>query len=65
MVHCLNHETTLDLLRKKANVTEEELNGLKAWKKGMEKKFAYSEQVRGELEKKTKQLRQILKDKEK
>ena len=31
----------------------------------MEKKLAYSEQVRGELEKKTKLLRQVLKDKEK
>ena len=31
----------------------------------MEKKLAYSEQVRGELEKKTELLRQVLKDKEK
>lgn len=43
MCHCLNHETALDRLRKKANAMEDELNGLKAWKTGMEKNFAYFE----------------------
>ena len=39
------------------NLTEDKLNVLKAWRTGMEKKFAYSEQVRGELEKQTELLR--------
>lgn len=51
MGRCLNHETALDRIKAKANLMEDELNELKAWKTGMEKKFAYSQQVRAELEK--------------
>ena len=40
MGRCLKHETTLDCVRTRANKTEDELNGLQAWKVGMEKKFA-------------------------
>ena len=35
MGRCLNHETTLDHIRKRANETEDELSGLKAWKVGI------------------------------
>ena len=37
MGRCLNHKTTLDHVRARANKKEDELNGLKAWKVGMEK----------------------------
>ena len=63
--HCLNHETTLDCIRAKANLTEDELKELKAWKMVQEKKLALSKEERGELEKQTKLLRQVLEDKEK
>ena len=43
---CLNHETVLDRVRARANETEDELNGLKAWKVGMEKKFNMSKKAR-------------------
>ena len=46
---CLNHETVLDHVRSRANETQEELNGLKAWRVGMEKKLSLSEKVRKEL----------------
>ena len=48
---CLNHETALDLIRVKASLTKDELNELRAWKTGMEKKLSYFEQLRGKLEK--------------
>ena len=44
---------------------EDELAELKAWKTIQEKKLALFEQVRGELEKQTQMLRQVLEDKEK
>ena len=62
---CLNHETTLDRVRAKANEMEDELNGLKAWKVGMEKKFDTSEKVRKELEQHMEMMRKVLEDKEK
>ena len=37
MGRCPNHKTTLDHVRARANKKEDELNGLKAWKVGMEK----------------------------
>ena len=51
MGHCLNHEMALDRIRVNANSTEDKLNKLKAWQTGIEKKFAYTEQVKGEFEK--------------
>ena len=42
MGYCLNYETMLDHIRAKVSSTEEELNELKAWKIGQEKKLAYS-----------------------
>ena len=65
MGRCLNHETSLDHLRVKANLTEDELNELKSWKVVQEKKLALSEEARGELERQTEQLRQVLADKQK
>ena len=64
MGRCLNHETALERIRTKANLTEGELNELRAWKTSMEKKLSYLENVRGELEKQTKMLRTVLEDKE-
>ena len=61
----LNHEMTLDRVRKRADETEDELSGLKAWKVGMEKKFATSESARKELEEKVETLEKVLVDKEK
>ena len=52
MGRCLNHETALDRIRKRANETKEELSGLKVWKVGMDKKFAMLETIRKELEQK-------------
>ena len=45
MGRCLNHETTLDRVKARVNETEDELNGLKAWKVGMEKNLDMSEKV--------------------
>jgi len=62
---CLNHETVLDHIKVKARSTEDELAELKAWKMVQEKMLAFFKQVRGELEKQTEMLRQVLEDKEK
>ena len=61
----LNQKMALDRIRANASSTEDELNELKAWGMGMEKKLACSEQAREELEKQMKLLRQVLEDKEK
>ena len=65
MGRCLNHETTLDRIREKARLTEDELNELRAWKVVQEKKLALAEQAKDEFEKMMKQLKQVLQDKEK
>ena len=65
MDRCLNHETSLDHLRAKANSTEDELNELKSWKVVQEKKLTLPKEARGKLEKQTKLLRQVLANKEK
>ena len=62
---CLNHETTLDYLQAKENLTKDELNELKSWKVFQEKKLAASEEARVELEKQTELLKKILVNKEK
>ena len=62
---CLNHETALDRIRARVRSTEDKLAELKAWKTVQEKKLALSEEARGELEKQTELLRQVLEDKEK
>ena len=61
----MNHETALDRVRKRANEMEDELSGLKAWKVGMEKKFATSESVKKEFEEKVEMLEKVLANKEK
>ena len=50
MGRCFHHETTLEREWAKADLTEDELSQLKAWKSNMEKKFDLSEKVRKELE---------------
>ena len=65
MGRCLNCEMALYRVRKRANETEDELSGLKAWKVGMEKKFATSQTVKKELEEKVETLENVLADKEK
>ena len=46
----LNHETALERVRAKAEVTKDELSQLKNWKSTMEKKFDLKEKERKELE---------------
>ena len=65
MGRCLNHETTLDHLRAKATLTENELSELKSWKVVQEKKLTLLKEVRGELEKQTELLQKVLANKEK
>ena len=65
MGQCLNHEMVLDRVRLRANETEDELNGLKAWKVGMEKKLDMSKKVRKELEEHMEMMKRVLEDKEK
>ena len=43
MGRCLNHETTLGRVRKKARLTEEELIELKNWKLVTEQKLKLAE----------------------
>ena len=62
---CLNHETVLDRVKARVDATEDELNNLKTWKVGIEKKFATSENVRKELEENVETLKKVLKDKKK
>ena len=62
---CLNHETALERVRAKVNEMEDKLNGLKAWKVGMEKKFNMLEKVRKELKAHMETIKKVLEDKEK
>ena len=62
---CLNHESTLDRVRAKAEQTEEELGQLHKWKSNMEKKLELCEQARKELEQKTDEASMTLEKKEK
>ena len=65
MGRCLNHEMALDRVKARANETEEELNSLKTWRVGMEKKLSLSEKVRKELDQQVETLKKVLEDKEK
>ena len=49
MGQCFSHETTLERVRAKAKVTEDELSQLKNLKSTMEKKLDLSKKVRKEL----------------
>ena len=44
MGRCLNHKTTLEHVRVKAEAMEDELSQLKNWKSTMEKKFDFSKE---------------------
>jgi len=65
MGRCLHHETTLERELVKADLTEDKLSQLKAWKSNMEKKFDLSEKVRKELEQGMEEAKKILEDKDK
>ena len=65
MGRCLHHETTLECEQVKADLTEDELSQLKAWKFNIEKKFDLSEKVRKELEQGMEEAKKILEDKDK
>ena len=65
MERCLNYETALERVRAKAEQTEYELGQLNKWKSTMEKKFDLSEQVRKELEQRTKEARKAMEKKDK
>ena len=62
---CLNHETALERIRAKVDLTEGKLSQLKAWKVNMDKKFDCSEMVRKEIEQKMETMKKVLEDKEK
>ena len=62
---CLNHETTLDRVRARANEMKDELNGLRVWKVGREKNFDTLEKVRKELDEHLETMRKVPEDKEK
>ena len=52
-------------MRARANKMKDELNNLKAWKVGIEKKFNTSEKVKKEIEQHMAMMRKVLEDKEK
>ena len=60
MGRCLNHETTLEHVRAKADLTEGESSQLKAWKVNMDKKFDYFEMVKKKLEQETETMKKVL-----
>ena len=62
---CLNQETALKRVRARADLTEGELNQLKAWKVNMDKKFDHSKKVNKELEQEIETMRKVLADQDK
>ena len=68
MGRCLNHETTMERVRAKAEATEDKLSQLKNWKSTMEKKFDLSmkeRKERKELEQRMEEMKKVLKSKDK
>ena len=65
MGRCLNHETTLERVRAKAEAMEDELSQLKNWKSTMEKKLELSKKEKKELEHRTKGMKKVLEGKDK
>ena len=61
----LQHETALERVRAKVNLTEDELSQLKVWKSNMEKKFDLSKKVRKELKQGMEEVKKVLEDKDK
>ena len=60
----LHHEMTLERVREKAKLAEEELFELKNWKVVTEQKLKLAERARDEYQKMTEELKKILVDKE-
>ena len=65
MGQCFSHETTLERVRAKAKVTEDELSQLKNLKSTMEKKLDLSKKVGKELEQRTEEMKKVLEGKDK
>ena len=65
MGRCLHHETALERVRAKVELTEDELSQLKTWKSTMEKKFDLSEKVRKELKQGMEEVKKALEDRDK
>ena len=61
---CLNHEMTLELVRAKVEVMEDELSQLRNWKSTMEKKFDLSKKERKDLEHRTEEMKKVLEGKD-
>ena len=64
MDRALHHETTLERVREKARLADEELLELKNWKVVTEKKLKLAEQARDEYQRMTEELKTVLEDKE-
>ena len=64
MDRALHHETTLERVRDKARLAEEELLELKNWKVVTEKKLKLAEQKRDEYQRMLEELKTVLEDKE-
>ena len=60
----LHHEMTLERVREKAKLAEEELFQLKNWKVVTEQKLKLAERARDEYQKMTEELKIVLEDKE-
>ena len=60
----LHHEMTLERVRDKARLAEEELLELKNWKVVTEKKLKRAEQARDEYQRTVEELKAVLEDKE-
>ena len=64
MDRALHQETTLERVREKARLADEELLELKSWKVVTEQKLKLAEQARDEYQRMTEDLKTVLEDKE-
>ena len=64
MDRSFHHEMTLERVREKAKLAEEELFELKNWKVVTEQKLKLAERARDEYQKMTEELKKVLEDKE-
>ena len=64
MDRSFHHEMTLERVREKAKLAEEELFELKNWKVVAEQKLKLAERARDEYQKMTEELKKVLEDKE-
>ena len=64
MDRSLHHEMTLERVREKAKLAEDELFELRNWKVVTEQKLKLAERARDEYQKMMEELKKILEDKE-